>query len=78
MASQRREVWSGPVVSTQWEVTSEDYVQADGFWQVLGRTPGQQEAFVYNVSSHLKNARVEVRRQTYDMFTKFVSLLVVI
>jgi len=73
-ASQQRETWSGPVISTQWEITPEDYVQADGFWQVLGRTPGQQDAFVHNVSSHLKNARVEVRKQTYDMFKKSVFL----
>jgi catalase len=69
-ASQRRETWSVPAISTQFEITPEDYVQADGFWQVLGRTEGQQDAFVYNVSSHLKNARIEVRKQTYDMFTK--------
>lgn len=39
-------------------------------WEVLGRTAGQQDNFIYNVSSHLKDADERVRRVTYEMFGK--------
>jgi catalase len=64
------ENWAGQAVNFKFEVTDEDYVQANGLWQVLGRTEGQQEHLVYNVSSHLKGADVVVRQRTYEMFGK--------
>jgi catalase len=67
---QQHEKWAGAAVNFQFTVTSDDYVQANGLWQVLGRTPGQQDNFVYNVASHLNAARPEVREKTYEMFTK--------
>lgn len=52
------------------ELTPGDYSQANGLWGVLGRTPGQQDNFVGNVSGHLCNAHVDTRSRTYDMFSK--------
>lgn len=69
-ASQEHEKWVGAVTSEQIPVTSEDFVQANGLWQVLGRTPGQQENFVKNVSGHLSGANDRVRKQTYTFFTR--------
>jgi len=51
-------------------VVDDDFVQATGLWEVLGRTEGQQENSVYNVSSHLFAAKKEVRERTYKMFAK--------
>ncbi len=39
-------------------------------WQVLGRTPGQQENFVGNVAGHLCAAKEPVRRKAYEMFRR--------
>lgn len=65
------ETWSGIAVSDLFdEVKPHDYEQANGLWNVLGRTPGQQENFVTNVSVHLCDAHVDTRARTYDMFTK--------
>jgi catalase len=64
------EKWVGTATNFAWKVTDDDYEQANGLWQVLGRTPGQQDNFVYNVASHLNAARPEVREKTYGMFSK--------
>ena len=69
-ASQEHEKWTGAVLSKQIPVTDEDYVQANGLWQVLGRTEGQQDHFVHNVSVHLCNAQEKVRQRTYGMFAR--------
>lgn len=69
-ASQEHEKWTGAVVAEQYPVTSEDYVQANGLWQVLGRTPGQQENFVSNISGHICGAEERVRKATYEMFRR--------
>lgn len=37
------EKWSGAAVLNLPEITAEDYVQATGLWNVLGKQPGQQE-----------------------------------
>jgi catalase len=68
-ASQEHEKWTGAVMAEQIPVTDEDYVQANGLWQVLGRQSGQQENFVKNVSGHLCGAHERVRKQTYHMFS---------
>ena len=60
--------WVGRVVAFSSEVTDEDFVQARGMWAVFGRQPGQQESFVKNVSSHLKQASPEVQKQTIGKF----------
>lgn len=40
------------------------------FWEVLGKQPGQQENFVYDVSVDLKGAVQEVRLQTYGTLNR--------
>ncbi|QVM09042.1 peroxisomal catalase A [Coccidioides posadasii str. Silveira] len=69
-ASQEHEKWAGAVLAKQIPVTDEDYVQANGLWNVLGRQPGQQDNFVHNVSVHLCNAQETVRKRTYGMFSR--------
>jgi len=64
------ERWVGSAVNALQPVVDDDFVQATGLWEVLGRTEGQQENFVYNVSSHLFAAKKEVRERTYKMFAK--------
>lgn len=68
--NQVHETWVGKAVHNLQPVTPEDYVQAGWLWQVLGRTKGQQENLVYNISSHLFAAIKEVRERTYEMFEK--------
>ena len=67
------EHWAGQAVNFKFGVMDEDYVQAKGLWDVLGRTEGEQEALVENVSMHLKDADVSVRRRTYGMFARVDS-----
>ena len=74
-ASQEHEKWVGAAVADNAPVTDEDFVQANGLWQVLGRQPGQQDNFVANVSGHLSGAHARVRRQTYGMFGRVNSTL---
>ena len=50
------------------QVTDEDFVQPAALWEVLGRTPGQQDNFVRNVAGHLCGARKPTRTRTYEMF----------
>ncbi len=65
------EQWTGVASNNLFsEVTPDDYVQANGLWQVLGRTPGQQDHFVHNVAVHLNAAHVDTRERTYGMFSK--------
>lgn len=64
------ERWVGAATNFTSTVTDADYEQANGLWIVLGKTPGQQDSFVYNVSVHLKDAKPEVREKTYGMFNK--------
>lgn len=63
------EKWAGAAVLNLPEITSEDYVQATGLWNVLGKQPGQQENFIHNVSGHLFAADQDTRTRTYDMFS---------
>jgi catalase len=64
------EKWAGAAVSFLSEVTDEDYVQANGLWEVLGKQPGQQDNYVNNVAGHLSAAKEDTRKRTYEMFTK--------
>jgi catalase len=68
--NQEHENWVGKAVYNLQPVTDEDYVQANGLWEVLGRTPGQQDNLVRNVATHLFAAIPEVRKRTYVMFAK--------
>jgi len=71
VASAAHENWVGKATNAVFgEVTDEDFVQARGLWEVLGRTEGQQENFVRNVAGHLKGARGETRERTYGMFAR--------
>ena len=60
----------GKAARNLWEVTDEDFVQPRALWKVLGTQKGQQDNFVYNVSTHLCGAVEDVRRRTYEMFSK--------
>ncbi|ROW14449.1 hypothetical protein VPNG_03863 [Cytospora leucostoma] len=65
------EQWTGQAVTDVFgPLTPDDYVQPAGLWEVLGRTPGQQDNFVHNVAGHLCNAHVDTRERTYEMFGK--------
>jgi len=63
------EKWAGAAVNDLFEITPEDYVQAKGLWDVLGKQPGQQDNFVGNVAGHLCNAKEDTRKRTYEMFS---------
>jgi catalase len=70
-AAGAHETWTGKVVSEVFgPVVDDDYVQAKGLWDVLGRTPGQQENFIHNVAVHACNAHVDTRTKVYEMFGK--------
>ncbi|KAJ9154927.1 Catalase [Pleurostoma richardsiae] len=65
------EQWTGVATTSLFEeIKPDDYVQANGLWGVLGRTPGQQDNLVHNVAVHLNAAHVDTRNRTYEMFTK--------
>lgn len=65
------EKWVGTATNFHWAASKEqgDFVQAQGLWKVLGKQPGQQDNFVYNVSTHLCAARPEVQDNTFGLFT---------
>ena len=73
--SQEHEKWAGAAVAQQIPVSDEDFIQPNGLWEVLGRTPGQQENFVKNVAGHLCAAKEPTRRRTYDMFRRVNNVL---
>ena len=58
------EKWAGEIAFFTSDVTDEDFVQAKSLWEVLGRTPGQQDNFVRNLSGHLKAAKAEIQAET--------------
>jgi catalase len=65
------EKWVGEVSSFTSEVTDEDFVQPRGLWEVLGRTPGQQESFVKIISGHIAGVtEKDMRTAVYDMFRR--------
>ncbi|KAI9673390.1 MAG: peroxisomal catalase A [Caeruleum heppii] len=73
--SEQHTKFIGTATNFRQEVVDEDYVQAAGLWNVLGRQPGQQDNFVGNVAGHLSAAKPEVRRKTYQMFAKVDATL---
>ncbi|KKA29778.1 hypothetical protein TD95_005170 [Thielaviopsis punctulata] len=65
------EQWAGSVITDLFDETTEkDYEQANGLWEVLGKTKGQQENYVSNVAVHLCAAEKATRERTYDMFSR--------
>lgn len=48
--------WAGLTAAYTSEVTDKDFVQAKTFWDMLGKQDGEQEAWIGNVVSSLKNA----------------------
>src|SRR2546430_12206536 len=50
--SQQHEKWAGAAVCFRPEITEDDYIQANGLCNVLGKQPGQQDNFVNNVAVH--------------------------
>jgi len=65
------ERWVGEVSSFTSEITDEDFVQPRGLWRVLGKTPGQQENFVKNISGHIAGVtEKDMRLAVYDMFRR--------
>ncbi len=64
------EEWvGGRVCGFTSQVGDEDFVQARAFWEeVLAKQRGEQDAWVYNVSQHIKGAAEEVRGKTYGEF----------
>lgn len=71
----KHETWVGQAVYNLQPVTDEDYVQANGLWEVLGRTPNQQDHLVHNISVHLFAAVKPVRDRTYGMFERVNATL---
>lgn len=70
------ETWAGQAVTAVFaEVNADDYVQANGLWEVLGRTAGQQDNFVHNVAVHLGGAVEDTRKRTYEMFGRVNAVL---
>ena len=69
----QHEEWVGDVTSFASDVTDEDFVQARSLWDVLGRTPGQQDNFITNLSGHLKAAKPEIQSQTIgkELYVRF-------
>jgi catalase len=66
----------GSVADYTSEVTEEDFVQARMFWEkVLGRQPGQQEAFVGNVAAHLRGAKPVVWEATFGRWKHRLEVL---
>lgn len=68
------EQWVGTATNFHWAASVEqgDYIQATKLWELFGKT-GQQENFVYNVSSHLKDADAQIQDRVFDMFSKVSS-----
>jgi catalase len=74
--SQEHEKWAGAAVAQQIPVSDEDFIQPNGLWEVLGRTPGQQDNFVHNVAGHLCAAKEPTRKRTYQLFTSTLTHLI--
>ncbi|KAH8602104.1 catalase [Bisporella sp. PMI_857] len=68
--SRKHDEWVGSVTAFSSEVSDEDFVQARGLWEVLGRQEGQQDSFVRNLATHLRGAIPEVQVETIKMFAR--------
>jgi catalase len=57
----QHEQWVGRVTSYVSEMVDDDYVQARGLWELLGKA-GEQDTFIGNVAAHLGLANPDVQR----------------
>ncbi|KAK9369427.1 putative catalase [Lipomyces kononenkoae] len=65
------EKWVGEASSFVTSVTDEDFEQAAGLWEVLGREPGHQERFIGNVADHLRGVTdARLRYMVYELFSR--------
>ncbi|GMM27960.1 catalase A [Martiniozyma asiatica (nom. inval.)] len=64
------EEYEGEVVPYHWTVTDYDFVQPGKFWDVLGRTPGEQEALVHNIAAHVSAAQPFIQDRVCAYFSK--------
>lgn len=62
--------WVGKIADYSSEVVDDDFAQATALWEVFGKHPGQQQAFVSNVAEDLKKAIPAVRQETIKMFAR--------
>ena len=60
--------WIGKIADYASEITDDDFVQATALWEVFGKHPGQQKAFVSNVAGDLKSALPAVQQETISEF----------
>ncbi|KAM3162866.1 Catalase [Lachancea thermotolerans] len=69
---QHQEVWNGPALPFHWATSpgDADFVQARGLYNVLARTPGQQQALAHNVAVHVANACPEIQERVFAMFSR--------
>jgi len=72
---EKHEKWIGEAVNYEHPVTDDDFVQPKALWEVLGKQPGQQDNFVYNVSGHLCNAKQSVQEKTFEVFGRIDKTL---
>jgi catalase len=61
--------WVGEVSGFTSEVTDEDFVQAKGLWDVLGKTEGQQDNYVHNVAGTISQALPTVQQDTFSEYS---------
>ncbi|KAH8702330.1 putative catalase [Talaromyces proteolyticus] len=63
------EKWVGEVSTFTSTLQHEDFEQARGLWNVLGREPGHQDRYIANVSSNVKNVTSkELREKVYYLY----------
>ncbi|KAN0096527.1 catalase [Hyaloscypha variabilis] len=62
--------WVGKIADYSSEIVDDDFAQATALWEVFGKHPGQQKAFVSNVAENLKPALPEVQKETIKMFAR--------
>ncbi|GMM31635.1 catalase T [Martiniozyma asiatica (nom. inval.)] len=64
------EQYEGEVVPYHWTTVDYDYVQPGKLWDVLGKTPGEQEALVHNVAAHVSAADPFIQDRVCNYFSK--------
>ncbi|PHH74302.1 hypothetical protein CDD82_5015 [Ophiocordyceps australis] len=63
--------WVGQVSTYTTEIAPEDFEQAKGLWDVLGRDPGHQDRFVGNVADNVSRVtNNELRAKVFELFSR--------
>lgn len=70
---QDQEVWNGAATSFHWGCTDAEYEQPKKLYEVLGKTPGQQEHLAHNIASHVSAAKPAIQDQVFEYFGKVSS-----